>query len=343
MMHSATALPMLRAVLPLALIALALAGTTATAVRAQETPPVPVELHACYVPGSGVVYRVSAPGEEGGELPAGCKSERHVLFNWNEVGPAGAAGAAGTAGAAGADGANGLHCWDLNQNGTGDVATEDRNGDEAVDVLDCLGEGTPGEAGEDGADGVQCWDVDGDAVADTEEDVDGSGVVDVLDCRGPAGPEGPEGPAGPEGPQGPQGPEGPAGGAECRVPGTTSASVPFGQLGGTGAGGAVYAAPPVSAPTAAGAAVAATAGAMAAEPLLGQLLLVGFNFAPRGWALAQGQFMAISQNAALFSLLGTTYGGDGVTTFRLPDMRGLEPVCGMQWVIALQGVFPSRN
>lgn len=46
------------------------------------------------------------------------------------------------------------------------------------------------------------------------------------------------------------------------------------------------------------------------------------NFAPRGWAFCNGQLMAISQNAALFSLLGTTYGGDGITTFALPDLRG---------------------
>ena len=58
------------------------------------------------------------------------------------------------------------------------------------------------------------------------------------------------------------------------------------------------------------------------EPFLGQLMLVGFNFAPKGWAFCNGQLMSIAQNTALFSLLGTTYGGDGVTTFALPDLRG---------------------
>src|SRR3546814_1398233 len=58
------------------------------------------------------------------------------------------------------------------------------------------------------------------------------------------------------------------------------------------------------------------------EPFLGQIMMVGFNFAPRGWALCQGQLLPISQNQALFSLLGTTYGGDGRTTFALPDLRG---------------------
>ena len=62
------------------------------------------------------------------------------------------------------------------------------------------------------------------------------------------------------------------------------------------------------------------------DPYLGQLMTVGFNFCPRGWALADGQIIAISSNTALFSLLGTTYGGDGRTTFALPDLRGRSAV-----------------
>ncbi|MBK8623032.1 MAG: phage tail protein [Saprospiraceae bacterium] len=58
------------------------------------------------------------------------------------------------------------------------------------------------------------------------------------------------------------------------------------------------------------------------EPYIGQVCLFGFNFAPRGWAQCNGQLMPIAQNSALFSLLGTTYGGDGRTTFALPDLRG---------------------
>jgi microcystin-dependent protein len=58
---------------------------------------------------------------------------------------------------------------------------------------------------------------------------------------------------------------------------------------------------------------------------IGQLLPVAFNFAPKGWAICSGQLMAINQNQALFSLLGTTYGGDGRTTFGLPDLRGRIP------------------
>lgn len=58
------------------------------------------------------------------------------------------------------------------------------------------------------------------------------------------------------------------------------------------------------------------------EPYIGQMMQTGFNFCPRGWAGANGQILAIAQNTALFSILGTTYGGNGQTTFALPDLRG---------------------
>jgi microcystin-dependent protein len=63
-----------------------------------------------------------------------------------------------------------------------------------------------------------------------------------------------------------------------------------------------------------------------AEQFLGQLLLVPYNFAPRGWALCNGQILSIADNTALFSLIGNYYGGDGMTTFGLPDLRGRVPV-----------------
>lgn len=65
---------------------------------------------------------------------------------------------------------------------------------------------------------------------------------------------------------------------------------------------------------------------MAAEPFLGEIIMFGGNFAPRGWALCSGQILSIQQNTALFSLLGTTYGGNGQTTFALPDLRGRVPI-----------------
>lgn len=58
------------------------------------------------------------------------------------------------------------------------------------------------------------------------------------------------------------------------------------------------------------------------EPFLGQISVFAFSFAPRGWAQCNGQLLPIAQNQALFALLGTTYGGNGTTTFALPDLRG---------------------
>lgn len=62
------------------------------------------------------------------------------------------------------------------------------------------------------------------------------------------------------------------------------------------------------------------------EPFLAEIKMFGGNFAPRGWAFCQGQILSIAQNTALFSLLGTTYGGNGQTTFALPDLRGRYPM-----------------
>ncbi|MCA9032058.1 MAG: phage tail protein [Planctomycetaceae bacterium] len=62
------------------------------------------------------------------------------------------------------------------------------------------------------------------------------------------------------------------------------------------------------------------------EPFLAEIRIVGFTFAPRGWAFCDGQILPINQNQSLYSLLGTTYGGDGRTTFALPDLRGRVPI-----------------
>ena len=63
-----------------------------------------------------------------------------------------------------------------------------------------------------------------------------------------------------------------------------------------------------------------------AEPFLGEIRMMSFGFAPKGWALSNGQLLPINQNQALFSLLGTTFGGDGRVNFALPDMRGQVPI-----------------
>lgn len=65
-----------------------------------------------------------------------------------------------------------------------------------------------------------------------------------------------------------------------------------------------------------------------AEPFLSEIRIMSFNFPPKGWAFCEGQFLPINQNQALFALLGTTYGGNGQTTFALPDLRGRVPMHG---------------
>ncbi len=62
------------------------------------------------------------------------------------------------------------------------------------------------------------------------------------------------------------------------------------------------------------------------DPFIGQIMLFAGNFAPRGWAFCDGQLLPISKHQAVFSILGTTYGGDGRTTFGLPDLRGRAPI-----------------
>lgn len=79
------------------------------------------------------------------------------------------------------------------------------------------------------------------------------------------------------------------------------------------------------------------------EPFIGQIKLFPYNFAPRNWAFCEGQILSIVQNTALFSLLGNRFGGDGKTTFALPDLRGAEPLPGNHYCIALTGLYPPRS
>lgn len=88
----------------------------------------------------------------------------------------------------------------------------------------------------------------------------------------------------------------------------------------------------------------------AIQPYLGEIMFVPFEFCPLGWLPADGRSMSISANTALFSLLGTLYGGDGQTTFELPDLRGqiIDPGKGpdrkrkITACVAVEGVYPSR-
>lgn len=83
------------------------------------------------------------------------------------------------------------------------------------------------------------------------------------------------------------------------------------------------------------------------DPILGQIQLFAFGFAPQGWLPCNGQTLQIMQNQALFSLLGITYGGDGRTTFGLPDLNGANKASlrtdgFLYYYIATQGYYPTR-
>ncbi|QCP50827.1 phage tail protein [Trinickia violacea] len=78
------------------------------------------------------------------------------------------------------------------------------------------------------------------------------------------------------------------------------------------------------------------------DPYLGEIRMVGFTFAPIGWALCQGQAVSVNQNQALFALLGTTYGGNGQTYFNLPDLQGRSPV-GTGTGVGLSTIVPGEK
>lgn len=78
------------------------------------------------------------------------------------------------------------------------------------------------------------------------------------------------------------------------------------------------------------------------DPLIGQIQLFPYNFAPLGWAICEGQIMRVAANSALYSLIGTMYGGDGKETFALPNLKGKEPMPNMRYFIAVEGIYPTR-
>lgn len=79
------------------------------------------------------------------------------------------------------------------------------------------------------------------------------------------------------------------------------------------------------------------------EPYIGQLELFPYGFTPYRWALCDGRLLSINDNEALFSLIGTRFGGDGVTTFAVPDLSNAAIGPYNHYYIALQGEYPSRN
>ena len=143
--------------------------------------------------------------------------------------------------------------------------------------------------------------------------------------RGPQGEAGPEGPMGPAGATGATGATGPAG--------PTGATGPMGPIGPQGPAG------PATPDLRFGLNTHWAANGREYDCVMGEVMLTAGAVAPG--IRAEGQLLAISSNTALFSLLGTTFGGDGRTTFALPDLRDAAPN-GLTYYICTQGIFPSR-
>jgi hypothetical protein len=166
--------------------------------------------------------------------------------------------------------------------------------------------------------------------------------IGLVGVAGPAGPQGPQGPAGPAGAPGPTGPTGPTGATGATGPtgptGPTGATGPEGPQGPEGPAG-----PDPVAEAFVGLFGTNTSTALAAdgaECTLGQVRLTASTYATAGGVPANGQLLSIAQNTALFSLFGTAYGGNGTTTFALPDLRAVAPN-NMTYSICDQGIFPS--
>lgn len=79
------------------------------------------------------------------------------------------------------------------------------------------------------------------------------------------------------------------------------------------------------------------------EALIGQIELFPYSYEPMDWALCDGRLLAVNQYTALFSLIGNKFGGDGVTTFALPNLKGTEPIPNTNYYIALNGLYPQRS
>ena len=233
-------------------------------------------------------------GPEGPQGPQGPEGQKGDTGNIGPVGPKGDTGSQGTPGPQGDKG------------DTGDTGAIGPQGD----IGDTGPQGSPGPQGDPGLMGLP-------------------------------GIPGPPGDTGPEGSPGPQGEKGDTGGVIVYA-GTGPIVVTNDEVAGTGTlGFDINAMPEVPItkmqnfdlhqPSIVVRCIVALQGffpsrSLSSDPAIGSIAWVGFNFNPRGWANCDGQLLAISSNSALFSLFGTMYGGDGRTTFGLPDMRGRVPV-----------------
>lgn len=79
------------------------------------------------------------------------------------------------------------------------------------------------------------------------------------------------------------------------------------------------------------------------DDLMGRIQLFPYSYAPMGWLQCQGHILSVQQNSALFALLGNQFGGNGSTTFGIPNLQGASPVTGMEYFMCTAGIFPTRE
>ncbi|MBJ7574464.1 tail fiber protein [Luteimonas sp. MC1828] len=258
---------------------------------------------------SGPQGQTGAIGPQG---PVGLTGAIGLTGPTGASGPAGAAGPTGPVGATGTTGAPGPVGPAGATGSTGPIGPTGPEGARGLQGLrgDTGLPGNPGPQGIPGSAGP--IGPAGPAGATGAPGPAGApGPVGADGAAGPAGLAGPAGTAGATGPGGPMGPPGPQG-----VPGNSSLSQHYGNNTGNIAQSRTY------------------------ECVLGTIILTASSYAGEGVA-ARGQLLSIAQNTALFALIGTTYGGDGQTTFALPDLRPVTPN-NMSYMICDQGIFPSQ-
>lgn len=287
--------------------------------------------------------------------PQGPRGEQGAAGPTGPIGPAGATGPAGPAGQQGEAGPQGPQGEPGAAGAQGDTGPQGPQGDTGAS-------GPQGEAGPQGPQGPQ-----GETgAAGPQGDIGPQGATGATGPEGAAGPQGPTGATGPQGETGPQGPAGERGlQGEAGPAGPQGATGPAGAQGPQGEAGpqGVAGEPGATGPAGAqgpqgpmgpigpqgapgnselsqnyGANTGNGMDSRGGECVMGTIILSASN---RAQGLpARGQVMAISQNTALFSLIGTTYGGNGQTTFQLPDLRPVTPN-NMTYYICHEGIYPS--
>lgn len=255
------------------------------------------------------------------------------------TGPQGAAGATGATGATGSQGATGATGAQGTAGATGVAGATGATGPQGATGAqgasgDAGGSGAQGATGPAGATGAA-------GVAGAAGATGATGAAGATGATGPIGAAGATGATGASGATGPQGIQGVQG-----VGGATGATGAIGATGATGATGPQGAAGPAGATGATGTVSGlgspggASTSTTGTECTLGTVWLTAAHYSPG--LPANGQLLPITGYTALFALLGTTYGGDGVTTFALPNLSGVTPN-GLTYMICVSGVFPSAS